>query len=304
MKLFIKPKLPFNFDLTASIYSRFPIQCVDLYNQGLYERALRLKGRIHLIRVRSKGSVEKPELAIEVSPGLKDRAIIRNKIDWMFSLRDDLVGFYKIAKKDKRFSAIIKALYGLRVPKTPTVFEALIIALAEQQIALPVAIVLRKRLVEKYGEFLVIRGKKYFAFPAPEVLAKAKPKEIRKLGLSTKKAEYIVGVAEKVVGKEINLEKMKTWKQEKILDVLTKIKGLGPWTVEYMMCRGMGRYDALPADDLGLRSSLSRHLDRKDRLSGEEARLFLDYFGQFKGYAAFYLIIYYALGKYPQEKLL
>jgi DNA-3-methyladenine glycosylase II len=107
-----------------------------------------------------------------------------------------------------------------------------------------------------------------------------------------------------VVKGEIDLEKMRTWNQEKILATLTKIKGIGPWTVEYMMCRGMGRYEALPANDLGLRVSLTKFLGRKQRATGKEARDFLDRFGQYRGYAAFYLIYTYAFGRYPQERLL
>lgn len=301
MKFLIQPQPPFDFDLTASIYSRFPVQCVDLYRDGLYERILRFKGKNHLVRVKSKGSVEKPKILVETMSDLKKKALIRNKISWLFSLDDNLDGFYKIAKKDKKFFSIVKSFYGLRVPKTPTVFEALIIAIIEQQVAMTTALAMRKRLVEKFGQFLKIGKKKYFAFPTPEVLAKAKAGEIRKLGLSLKKAEYIIGVAGKVVNKEINLETMKSWEMERILATLTEIRGIGPWTVEYMMCRGMGRYETMPADDLGLRSGLTQHLDKKERVSAEEARRFLNHFGQFKGYAAFYLTVYYAFSKYPRR---
>jgi DNA-3-methyladenine glycosylase II len=302
MKFSIQPQAPFDFDLTASIYSRFPVQCVDLYGDGLYERVLRIKNKNYLIRVNSEGSFEKPKILVEVTPDLKDKVLLKNKIKWLFSLDDNLEGFYQIAKKDKKFFAIIKSFYGLRVPKTPTVFEALIIAITEQQVAMTAALAMRRRLVERFGQSLKIGKKKYFAFPTPVVLAKAKPGEIRKLGLSLKKAEYIIEVAKKVVDEEIDLEAMKNWPMEKILATLTEIRGIGPWTVEYMMCRGMGRYEAMPADDLGLRSGLTQHLGQKERVSAEEARRFLDYFGQFKGYAAFYLTVYYAFSKYPRQK--
>lgn len=173
-----------------------------------------------------------------------------------------------------------------------------------QQIALPVAIALRKRLVEKYGQSLEVFGGRYFAFPTPEALAKAKPAEIRNLRFSTKKSEYIVDVSRRVTEGKLDLEEMKNWNQEKILETLTEIRGLGPWTVEYMMCRGMGRYDALPANDIGLRNSLTKFLDKRERVSEKETRNFLECFGEYKGYAAFYLIYTYAFQKYPQERLL
>lgn len=304
MKFFIEPRPPFNFDLITSLYARFPTQCVDLYQDGFYERVLRVKDKLFLIRVKSIGSIEKPKLQVEVFPAGAEKKVIEEQIKWILGTDDEIGGFYKAALADKKFALIIKNVYGLRAPRTPAVFEALIIALTEQQIALPVAITLRKRLVKKYGEFLKIASKKYFAFPTPVALAEAKPGEIRKLGLSTRKAEYIVGVSQKVVQGEFNLEKMKIWSKEKILATLTKIRGLGPWTIEYMMCRGMARYDALPAGDMGLRISLTNFLGKKERVSERKAREFLEHFGKHKGYAAFYLIYTYAFQKYPQERLL
>jgi len=304
MKFFICPKPPYNFKLITSLYARFPTQCVDLYHAGIYERVLRDKDKLFLIKVKSIGSIEKPKLQVTVFPAGASKKVIGDKIRWILGTDDEVKSFYKIALKDERFAKIVGNLYGLRAPRTPTVFEALIIALTEQQIALPVAIALRKRLVEKYGEFLKIKGKKYFAFPTPEALVKAKPADIRKLGLSTRKAEYIVGVSQKVADGELNLEKMRIWDKEKIMEALTKLRGLGPWTVEYMMCRGMGKYDALPAGDMGLRISLTKFLGKKERVSERKVREFLNHFGKHRGYAAFYLIYSYAFQKYPQERLL
>ncbi len=304
MRFFIEPKPPFNFGLITSLYSRFPAQCVDLYSRGTYERVLRDKDKLFLIRVKSVGSVERPKLQVEVFPKGARKNFTKDQVRWILGTDEEIKGLYKIALADKKFATIIENLYGLRAPRTPTVFEALIIALTEQQIALPVAIALRKKLVERYGKSLGFEGEKYFAFPEPEVLAQVKPKEIRKLGLSVRKAEYIIDVSQKVAGGELDLEKMKDWEMERVLETLTKIRGLGPWTVEYMMCRGMGKYEALPANDMGLRISLTKFLGKKERVSEKEVRKFLDHFGKDKGYAAFYLIYAYAFRKYPQEKLL
>lgn len=304
MEFFLKPKPPYNFELITSLYARFPTQCVDLYYAGIYERVLKDNGDLFLVKVKSVGSIKKPKLQVTISPAGASKEAIEDQVKWILGTNDEAAGFYKIASKDPKFAKILKNLYGLRAPRTPTVFEALIIALTEQQIALPVAIALRKRLVEKYGEFLEVKGKKYFAFPEPNALAKAKPAEIKKLGLSTRKAEYIIGVSQKVASGELDLEKMRTWDKEKILEALTKIRGLGPWTVEYMMCRGMGKYDALPAGDMGLRISLTKFLGEKERISEKDVREFLDHFGKDRGHAAFYLIYAYAFQKYPQERLL
>jgi DNA-3-methyladenine glycosylase II len=298
MRFFIKPKEPFNFDLIGNFYSRFPVQCVDHYDKRIYQRALKIKKKIYLVKVKLINSTGRPKLSAEILPNIPDKKIIEEKIKWILGIEEDIKEFYKIAKKDKKFTQIIKKLYGLRAPKTPTVFEALIIAITEQQIALPVAILMRKGLVEKYGESIKVGGKKYYTFPTPESLARIKPEDIKKLKFSLKKSEYIVNISQRIAFGEIDLEKMKNWDKEKILNTLTKIRGIGPWTVEYMMCRGMGRYDALPANDLGLRTSLTKHLGRKERVSEQEVRKFLGPFGKYQGFAAFYLIYTYSFKKH------
>ncbi|HUW22229.1 MAG TPA: DNA-3-methyladenine glycosylase [Candidatus Bathyarchaeia archaeon] len=304
MKFFIKPKSPFDFDLVASLYSRFPVQCVDLYEKGTYRRVLAVDGKYCLIEVTSVGSVKLPKLAVKVSPPVGKERFIKEKVKWLVGADEDVLKFYWLASGKKNFKRLIDELYGLRAPKTATVFEALIIAITEQQIALPVAIALRKRLVEKYGNSIKTNHKDYFAFPTPEQLAKAQSEEVRQLKFSSRKADYLINVSRKVAAGEIDLEAMKNWPVEKVLDVLTRIKGIGPWTVEYMMCRGMGRYDALPAGDMGLRAAVTKYLGKKERVSEKEVRKLLKPFGKYQGKAAFYLIYSYAFQKYPQERLL
>lgn len=303
MKFYIKPKAPFNFELVASLYGRFPTQCVDLYGQGMYTRALKPGKEVCLIKVKSIGTVNQPKLEVDVQLEIKDADLVKKTVEWITGADEDISSFYKIGLKDEKFSRLIKQLYGLRPPRTPTAFEALIIAITEQQIALPVAITLRKRLVEKLGEQITVDGKIYFTFPTAEALAQAKPEEIRELKFSSKKSEYLVEVSQKVASGEIDLEEMKNWEIEKIIERLTQIRGIGPWTAEYMIVRGMGRYEALPAADIGLRSSLTKFLERKERVTEEEVRKFLEPFGKYKGNAAFYLICAYAFEKYPQERL-
>lgn len=301
MKFYTKPKSPYNFDLVAALYSRFPTQCVDIYSEGEYKRLIRLKNKNHFVKVVSVGSVKKPKLEVEVIPRVGEE-VARNTINWIVGANEDISNFYKIGLKDKKFAQIINDLYGLRAPKTPSVFEALIIAITEQQIALPVALAIRKRLIEKYGDSVEVEGKKYYAFPTPEQLSRARPSDIRALKFSTRKAEYIVNVSKMISSGKVNLEDMRGWNTDKILDTLTPIRGLGPWSVEYMMCRGMGRYDALPAADIGLRASVTKYLNKKERVSEEGVRKLLEPFGKYKGHAAFYLIYSYAFQKYPQER--
>jgi DNA-3-methyladenine glycosylase II len=69
------------------------------------------------------------------------------------------------------------------------------------------------------------------------------------------------------------------------------MRGVGVWTAELTLLRGLRRFDALPADDIGLRRVIS-HFYRDDaKLSATEAREIASSWGEWKGLAGFYLIM-------------
>ena len=78
---------------------------------------------------------------------------------------------------------------------------------------------------------------------------------------------------------------------EAIITELVKLKGVGRWTAELAILRGMHRLDAFPADDLGLRRSIAQRYQRGGKISAEEARKIAEQWGEWKGLAAYYLLI-------------
>jgi DNA-3-methyladenine glycosylase II len=90
----------------------------------------------------------------------------------------------------------------------------------------------------------------------------------------------------------LNLENLKTHQNpEEIIKELDAIRGIGVWTAELTMLRGMQRLDALPADDLGVRLVISRYYCGGKPIKSDEAREIAKSWGKWKGLAAFYLII-------------
>ena len=73
---------------------------------------------------------------------------------------------------------ITQKLCGFKFPTTPTVFEALVDAIVEQQISIKVARNIEERLAVMFGESVTVGGETFFAFPTPEALAKAGIEEI------------------------------------------------------------------------------------------------------------------------------
>ena len=77
---------------------------------------------------------------------------------------------------------------------------------------------------------------------------------------------------------------------------LDRVRGVGVWTAELTMLRGMQRLEALPADDLGLRRTISHYYCGGKHDYQCEARQIAKGWGKWKGLAAYYLIVAEMLG--------
>jgi DNA-3-methyladenine glycosylase II len=291
---FIVPESPFDFERSAGIHGRFEKSLPDVYENGVYKRVLHLAENPILVLVTSRGTTEKPRLRVEVHPHLmpQDVKALRRLLGTMFATSFDFDKFYSVAKKDRLMRIVSRRLRGLRPVSPPTIFEPLVIAITEQQISLNAAVAIRSRLVENYGDTVEFEGRSFYAFPTPSALAKAKVNRMMAVGLSRSKALYINELSKKVAGKELDLEGLRKMGDEAAVAELTKIKGVGPWTAEYTLVRGMGRVNSLPADDLGIQHAISQAYFKGKRTSSNEVRRVLNKFSPFSGIAAFYLMYY------------
>jgi DNA-3-methyladenine glycosylase II len=300
MYLTITPEQPFDFDLSANIFSEGDMQ-IRKYNNGKFWQVIRVNNKLVLITITSSGNVDKPKLSIELKSSQeitdKERINAEELIISIFNLKFDLERFYDSLKDDKIMSALTKKLKGLKSPTTPTVFESLIDSIIEQQISLKAAHSMQVNIIKTCGSILKLDNKAYYAFPAPHELASAPPGQLRGCGLSAKKADYIKNISKLIVDDKLDLEKFKNYEDiNEIIEELDKIKGIGVWTAELTMIRGMHKLEAIPADDMGIRRCISHYYCSDRKITGEEARLIAEKWGKWKGLAAYYLIVGERLG--------
>jgi DNA-3-methyladenine glycosylase II len=187
---------------------------------------------------------------------------------------------------------LVYRLRGLKSPITPTIFEALIDSIIEQQISLKAAHSIEMRLIKSFGDSMKVEGETYYAYPSPKNLAHLKLQDLRDCGVSFRKAEYIRDLSLDIMNGELELETIgELDNTQEMIEDLTKIRGVGVWTAELTLLRGLRRFDALPADDIGLRRAIS-HFYRDDaKISATEAREIASSWGEWKGLAGFYLIM-------------
>ncbi len=294
-KITIAALPPFRFDLNCEIFANGDKQ-IRNYKNGRFWQVIRVNGKLILATIKSTSTVDKPKLSVELRSNSaiteEDKKKAEETANALFSLDFDLKPFYEGVKNDKIMACLTQKLWGLKNPTTQTVFEALVDSIVEQQISLKVANVIECKITKKFGGTLDLEGNTYYAYPTPQNIASASIEEIRQCGLSLRKAEYIKEVSTLITQGKLDLEKLRNYESaEQIIRELDEIRGIGVWTAELTMLRGMQRLEALPADDLGLRRVISHYYCDRKMITGAEARQIAKVWGDWKGLAAYYLVV-------------
>ncbi|KAL1921989.1 uncharacterized protein VTP21DRAFT_10631 [Calcarisporiella thermophila] len=151
-------------------------------------------------------------------------------------------------------------------------FSTLIRSIIFQQLSGKVASTIMYRFVQLFHEEELPKDYDEKAtivkwFPSPESILEKSVGELRKVGLSERKASYIQDLAQKFKDKEIEGEKLFTMTDEEISKTLCAVKGIGQWTVDMFLMFHMKRTDVLPVLDLGVQKGVYHHfgLSKKER---------------------------------------
>ena len=100
------------------------------------------------------------------------------------------------------------------------------------------------------------------AFPTPSQVCTKTVEQLRPAGLSQRKAEYILGLAEKFHSGELTAEMLFSATYEEVLEALIKVRGLGQWSVEMFACFGLKRMDVFSTGDLGVQRGMAAFVGR------------------------------------------
>lgn len=197
---------------------------------------------------------------------------------------DDLRAFHERFRADPLIGASVRRRPWLRVPRRPEPFEALAWAVCEQLIEFERAAEIERRLVARLGRRCA-HGSGLRDVPTPAALAAVAPAWLQSVDLGGSRARTLVRVAREVARGRVDLhapEHEHGWRR------LRALAGIGPWTVEMLALYGQGRYDQVPAGDLGLLKLVGRRLSGGDPYArAEEAavRAFFAPYGEWAGLA-------------------
>ncbi|MDX6510837.1 MAG: DNA-3-methyladenine glycosylase [Gaiellaceae bacterium] len=266
---------PFDFELTTERFRAFGADLASLWHEGGLHRVV--GGR---------------EVRIESSPGGVDveplDAEIEAHVLMLVGARFELEPFYAFAAGDDVLARIVPALDGFRPPLAPDPWEMLVGAITAQQVSLFAALAIRNRMVERFGQ----RAELAYAFPARERIAAVDPQELRALGFSTRKSEYVVALARS----DLDLDALATLPDDEVAARIRAERGLGEWTADWFLARHLARPRAWPAGDLALRKAVEAFYGDGRPLTTEEVRAIGSRFDPFQNLTAHYLLTGHRVG--------
>src|SRR5579872_5281812 len=229
-------RAPFRLDLTASALRRLSTNAVDTYTpQDGFIRAHR--GALVVVRqlkrdspldVRTLGTADFDAAALAVRMLQPDR---------------DLRPFYRSVKAIPWLDALATRMRGIKPPRYPTLWEALVNAVMFQQVSIHAASAILRRVVEALSRPTEYQGRKFFPFFEPQTFLQTKNAELSKLGVTENKMLTLNACADALTSGmllESDLEAMTT---NDALARLMTLRGIGPWTAAVVCLRGLGRLD-------------------------------------------------------------
>lgn len=154
-----------------------------------------------------------------------------------------------LAAHDKRMAEVIDRLQaegGLLRQPMGGVFETLVQSILGQQVSIKAADTVWQRLRALLGEV------------TPLTVSRCTEDELRALGMSSRKTQYILGAAEAGVSGSIDYDALADLPDEACIQQLTQLRGVGRWTAEMLLIFSLQRQDVMSYGDYGIRSGLCK----------------------------------------------
>lgn len=146
-------------------------------------------------------------------------------------------------QRDSTLGPLIAEHGDLTIQPAEDTFRRLIRSIISQQVSTQSATAIRTRLFDRYEI-------------TPAAILRVPPEELREVGLSRQKAEYVRNIAAAYREHGYSRDYFDGMSDREVIDELTKIKGIGIWTAKMYLMFCLGRDDVFPIEDLGIRNGM------------------------------------------------
>jgi len=208
----------------------------------------------------------------------------------LFSLDHPIEEFYRLVRAEPTLRGTDRRFRGLRIPRDAHVYEALVHAIVGQQLSVRAANTMKERLLERTGAFLEADGVEVPRVPTPKELRSLDVPGLRSTGLSAGKSRSLLSLAAAVEAGTVPADGLASLPVESAVECLDRLPGVGRWTAENALLRGVGRTDVFVAGDLGVRVALEEYGVLRRSAPEERARVWAErHYPGWGSYATLYL---------------
>lgn len=187
-----------------------------------------------------------------------------------------------LMRRDPVMRRIIRRIgsCGLADSQHADPFESLVQAIVWQQLSWKAALTIYRRF-----QAIFDGGR----CPAPQALVDAPDVPLRAAGLSRPKIRYLKDLAAKVLDGTLPLKSLDTMDDERVIETLTRVKGIGRWSAEMFLIFKLHRPDVLPVDDLAIQKAIQRAYSMRKLPSAKRMRQLGEAWRPYRSVASWYL---------------
>ncbi|SIT12861.1 DNA-3-methyladenine glycosylase family protein [Alicyclobacillus vulcanalis] len=286
----ITPVSPYNFGLALGYLRTSSSAILEHISGDRYLRAIRVGDHPVVVDITFSGPIDQTTLHVKVAGERLNDDTIRTVLTWVcrvFSLEVNPAPFHALYKRDPVFGILINNYRNVRPILIADPYEAMLWTILGQQVHTRVARRMKWSLVRLCGHPLEYDGKELWLLPTPRDIANMDPSDIERIGISKQKANTIVRVSYLVSTGTLDFKELGGLEPESVYQALTRIKGIGPWTAECVMMRGLGFDDVIPAGDVGLQHIVGRFYGLGRKATESELRQIAEKWRPWRGWAAF-----------------
>lgn len=278
---------PFSFERMLAFFAPRAVPGVESVDESSYRRTITTCGHPGAIEVSDPGDGHHLVVLAHLptfNSIIDDVARVRR----VFGL--DVLSAYDIPalRSDELIGSLVRSDRGLRLAGTWDRFEAAVRIILTQQISVRAARTIIGRLVRTLGTPVPGLGKLELThvFPSAARVAGTSLARLSGLGMPATRAATLKAFATVYASEALSLEP--TSSLDDLVDRLTAVPGIGPWSAQCIALRAVGHADAFPAEDLGLRRAAAR-LAGTDSMEAAELLDRAEAWRPYRGLAAMHL---------------
>ncbi|OKY25656.1 hypothetical protein BI291_15480 [Thalassotalea sp. PP2-459] len=272
---------PFDWSLMLSFFQKRQIIGMEHVTSSIYARNITIDQCTGWLKV----SHHKHKHALTLQVSLSDYRYLNEviqRVRKMFDLDADMTLIHDALIKTPVLAKMVAMSPGLRLPGCWDILEFSIRAILGQQVSVKAATTLAMRIVKQYGDYNTELAEEIaYSFPSLTVLKHA---DFNDIGLTQSRKNTLYTWLQFF---ENNKEVFNTYQSIETLEKqLCTLKGIGPWTVNYIAMRGLSDPDAFPSADLGIVKALTH---QQQKPSNKAILAIAESWRPWRAYAAIYL---------------